>query len=142
MPITITQLDNGYGNLIKGEGIVTGQEFYTAMKELAEKPDEQLKKYRYSISDYTEITDSNVELPFLYKGALVMDDFSGKNKNILIGVAASDPIAYSLAKLYSHIAKLTGWEFGVFRKRDYLDEWLIEKLGDQCQELGLKFDKG
>lgn len=141
MPVIITELDDGLGNLIKGEGRVTGEELFNALSEHASKPEEQLKKYLYSISDYTEITDSDVSIQYLYKAALIMDDFANVNKNILIGVAASDLIAYNLAKLYSHVAKLTGWKFGVFRKRDKLDQWLNEKLDDKVEKLSLKFDK-
>lgn len=141
MPVIITELDGGLGNLIKGEGLVTGEELYNALSEHAAKPEAQLKKYIYSISDFTEITGSSVGLPYLYKAALIMDDFASVNKNILIGIVASDSVAYNLAKLYSYVARLTGWKFGVFRKRDDLDYWLHENLGDKTQKLDLKFDK-
>lgn len=141
MPVIITELDDGLGNLIKGEGKVTGEEFFNALSEHASKPEEQLKKYIYSISDYTEITDSDVGIQYLYKAALIMDDVANINGNILIGIAASDPVAYNLAKLYSYVAKLTGWKFGVFRKRDDLDYWLNENLDNKVEKLNLKFDK-
>jgi len=141
MPVNITELDGGLGNLIKGEGCVTGEEFFNALSEHASKPEQQLKKYIYSISDYTEITESDVSLKYLYKAALIMDDFANINRNILIGIAASDPIAYNLAKLYSFVANITGWKFGVFRKRDDLDFWLIENLGEKYNKFNLKFDK-
>ena len=142
MPVQIIELDGGLGNLIKGEGLVTGDEFYNALAEHAAKPEAQLKKYIYSISDYTEITDNDVSIPQLYKAALIMDDFANVNRNILIGIAASDPVAYNLAKLYSYVARLTGWKFGVFRKRSDLDQWLLENLAEKTQQLNLKFDKG
>ena len=141
MPVIITELDDGLGNLIKGEGLVAGEEFYKALSEHVAKPEAQLKQYIYSISDYTEITDNDVSIPYLYKAALIMDDIASVNKNILIGIAASDPVAYNLAKLFSSAARVTGWKFGVFRKRADLDCWLIENLGEKHGKLNLKFDK-
>ena len=141
MPVIITELDDGYGNLIKGEGFVTGEEFFNALTKHVSKPKEQLEKYLYSISDYTEIKDSDVALEYLYKSALIMNDFSKINSDILIGIAASDPIAYNLAKLWSFVANITGWEIGVFRKRKDLDLWLNNKLNKKDSVLKLNFDK-
>lgn len=141
MPVNITELDDGLGNLIKGEGHVTGKEFFNALSEHASKPEEQLKKYIYSISDYTAITGSDVALDYLYKSALVMNDFSKINPDIFIVIAASDNIAYNLAKLWSFIANTTGWHVGVFKTRKDLNNWLEEKLNKKDSSVHFDFDK-
>ena len=140
MPVKITELDDGLGNLINGEGHVTGQEFFNALSEHASKPEEQLKKYIYSISDYTEITGSDVALDYLYKSALVMNDFSKINPDILIVIAATDNIAYNLAKLWSFIANTTGWHVSVFKTRRDLNNWLDEKLNKKDSNVHFDFD--
>ena len=141
MPVNITELDDGLGNLIKGEGHVTGKEFFNALLEHISKPEEQLKEYIYSISDYTEITSSDVALDYLYKSTLIMNDFSKINPDILIVIAASDNIAYNLAKLWSFIANSTGWQVSVFKTRKDLDSWLEEKLNKKDSNMSFKFDK-
>ena len=141
MPVNITELDDGLGNLIKGEGHVTGIEFFNALSGLASKPEEQLKKYIYSISDYTEISGSDVALDYLYKSALVMNDFAKINPDILIVIAATDHIAYNLAKLWSFIANTTGWHVSVFKTRKDLNIWLEEKLNKEDSNIHFEFDK-
>lgn len=141
MPVIVTELDDGFGNLIKGEGHVTGIEFFNALSEHASKPEEQLKKYIYSISDYTEITGSDVALEYLYKSALVMNDFSKINPDILIVIAATDHIAYNLAKLWSFIANTTGWHVSVFKTRKDLNVWLEENINQKDSNVHFKFDK-
>ena len=141
MPVNVTELDDGLGNLIKGEGHVSGEEFFNALSKHVSKPEEQLKKYIYSISDYTEITGSDVALDYLYKSALIMNDFSKINPNIIITIAASDNVAYNLAKLWSFLANSTGWNVGVFKTRKELNGWLEEKLNKKNSCINFEFDK-
>jgi len=141
MPVNITELDNGLGNLIKGEGFVTGKEFFDTLSEHVSKPEEQLKKYIYSISDYTEITGTDLALEYLYKSTLIMNNFSKINPDIIIVIAASDHIAYNLAKLWSLAANTTGWHVMVFRKRTDLDYWLEDRLNKKDSSVLFEFDK-
>ena len=57
MPIEIRDLDGGLGNLITGYGILTGMEYRNELKDHHSQDAEKFMKYRYSLCDFTKVTD-------------------------------------------------------------------------------------
>ena len=68
MTIEIKDLDGGIGNAIIASGIVTGQDYVETHKRHLTQNKEKFKKYRYSLNDWTEVTQvdvSNEDIKFV-----------------------------------------------------------------------------
>jgi hypothetical protein len=64
MPITITDVDQGRGNLIRGAGQIHGEEYARVMCPHVTKPASQFKESRYSLFELTAV--SAVDVPSMW----------------------------------------------------------------------------
>ena len=60
MPMETKDLDGGVGVLISASGLVTETEYLDALTKHLTQDEEKFKKYRYTLCDYTAITDVEV----------------------------------------------------------------------------------
>ena len=60
MTIEIKDLDGGLGTTITGRGVITGQEYVEVHTSHLTQDKEKFKKYRYSLSDWTEVTQVDI----------------------------------------------------------------------------------
>lgn len=140
MAIKVYELDNGLGNLIFGEGEIAADEYYEVIMQHLSKPDEQLKKYIYSISDYAAVTSAEIGLSHITKIAQKSIEVSKINPGVIVAIVASNSIVYGMAKIWSGLAKLTGWTMNVFRTREEADTWMKKKLIEKHGDIQLEFD--
>lgn len=141
MPIIVYELDNGLGNLIYAEGEISGEEYYEETMKHLNKPDEQLQKYIYSIVDYTNVTKAQVGLHHLTKVAKKSIEVAKINPDVIVVIAVSNNTIYGLAKIWSSLAKLTGWTMAVYRSREQADEWLKKKIKGQHGDIDLTYSE-
>lgn len=139
MTITIYELDNGLGNLIYGEGELTAEEYYHETMQHLSKPEAQLKKYIYSIVDYTQVTHAQIGLNYITKIAKKAIEVSKINPEVIVVLAASNNIVYGLAKIWCSLAKMTGWNMNVFKTREKADSWIQNKVKEKHGEIELKY---
>lgn len=137
MPIKTIETDDSLGYLVKGEGIVTGEEVSETILEFSSKPEQQ-QTYRYSIVDYTEITQMSVSLEYICKTALKMNEVFNINPQLI--VAARNKISYSLSKLWCLAIGVKGMDVKVFRSRNILDAWLNKKIKEKHGDIYLKLN--
>jgi len=140
MPITIHELDNGWGNVIRYEGVVTSEEYDTALTEHLSKPQEVLKKYYYSISDATQVTKISIELKHIKNIASLSREVAKINPNVLVVIATHNETAFNVARMWAFISNLSSWNIQVFRSRQELDKWLVMKMKDQHDLTDLQYD--
>lgn len=140
MPTTISELDNGLGNIIKGEGHLAAEEYHTAILEHLSKPEEQLAKYLYSIVDFTNVTKFDINMGYIKKIAEESIRVSKINPHVIVAIATHDQILYSIMSMWSSLVRLTGWNIKIFRNRLSLDAWMHEKIKEKFNISDLNLD--
>jgi len=140
MPIDIIDQDESLGVLIDMRGHVTSKEFHDKLMEHLSKPDEQLHHYLYTISDLSEITKFDIDLSYLRKVALKCNEVSKINSHVIVTTVTSDPVLYSISRLWMGLARLTGWTMQVFKNREKHDKWLRAKLKEKFNAENFSLD--
>ena len=140
MPITIHELDNGWGNVIIAEGFITSEEYDTVLTEHLSKPHEVLKKYYYSIIDATAVTKVSVELKYIKKIASHSLEVAKINPDVLVVTATNNDIAFNIARMWAFLTSLSSWNVQVFRSREDLDKWLVMTMKDKYEMTDLQYD--
>lgn len=140
MPVTIHELDNGLGNVIIIDGVITSEEYDIALTDHLSKPEEIQKKYQYSIIDATQVTKVSVEIKYVKKIAMHSLEVAKINPNIFIVFAVHNAIAFNLARLWAFITSGSSWNVQVFRSREELDKWLLMKMKDTHDISDLELD--
>jgi len=120
MTIHVNYLKNGYGIEIIASGTVTGEEIIDAHKEIYKK--ETLKKLRYKIVDRTDCTKYQVYPDEIEKIAVMDDDASKINPNIIIAVISTTSLQYGMTRMWQ--AYLTN---NLFITRNFSDRISADK---------------
>jgi len=140
MPVKVHTVDNGLGIIILATGVVEDQEFYSAYMEHLSRPEEEFAKILYTFSDYSAATKIHVGLSSLTKVAKKSVEASKKiNKDIVIITVVADSIAYGLAKIFSGLAKLSGWNIVIYREKAEAEQYLRKKVKEKFGDNDLKF---
>lgn len=139
MPIEVIELDGGLGNRLIGRGNISAKEYCEAISQHLSKPDEQLKRYLYSISDYAEVTKFEANLAYITKTAKKSIEISKVNPQVVVVVIVADDKLYGIAKIWSGLCKLSGWKIKVFRDREEGENWIKTEMDRKYPDLDLKY---
>jgi hypothetical protein len=122
MTIHVNYLENGYGIEIIASGTVTGEEIIDAHKQIYKK--ETFKKLRYKIVDRTDCSKYQVYPDDIEKIAVMDDDASKINPNIIIAVISTTSLQYGMTRMWQ--AYLTNKLFITrnFSDRISADKWV------------------
>ena len=140
MPMQIVDLDDGLGVLIKGTGTLTSEEYFNTIYTHLSKPEQVLKKYIYTISDYHEVEHFQINMVNLHKIAMQSIKLAKINKHVLVTIITGNDRLFSLAKMWVALARATSWNIKTFRDRESADNWMKKKLADKHDITKLKFD--
>lgn len=128
MPIKIDDLDNGLGNVITGTGKLTGEEYCDILVKHLSQPVEKMKKYIYSISDFTEVTYITVTLEDVRMIAQKSLEIAKFNPDITVAICTNEMVATLLAEMYEVLVDESSWHVNLFQTREELDKWLQETI--------------
>ncbi len=128
MPIEIYDLDNGIGVLIKGHGVVTNDEYSNTLKKHLTQDPDKIKKYRYSLSDYTEVTKAEVRTETIKIIANRCISASKVNPNIVHATVSSQDLIFGLSRMWEALSSETTWEIQVFKGKEEAKEWIEERV--------------
>ena len=120
MTIHVNYLKNGYGIEIIASGTVTGEEIIDAHKQIYKK--ETFKKLRYKIVDRTDCSKYQVYPDEIEKIAVMDDDASKINPNIIIAVISTTSLQYGMTRMWQ--AYLTN---NLFITRNFSDRISADK---------------
>ena len=127
MPITVQSTDGGLGFIMKGEGVVTGQEIFDGVVERFSS-EAKIRKYVYGMSDYTEVQRINMSNAEVILVAEKDKQVATINRSLVIAIAAPQDIIFGLSRMFEAYAQETGWDINVFRTRQEAQKWILEKL--------------
>jgi len=128
MPIDVRDLDEGLGILISGTGIVTDEEYVNSHKKYLSQDTKKLKKYRYSLSDYTAVTEAATSNEAITQIATLCKRASKVNPEAVVAVVANQELIYGLARMSQILMDETGWAHEVFRNREDAEFWIKERV--------------
>lgn len=130
MPVNIIYLDDGLGAMLRGTGVVTGQDIISANEEMFSTP-EKTQKYLYGLSDWTGTTDYNVTISDLeyatYQNLNTSDYFP---EEYVIGIVAKEDLPFGLARMFGTSLEAHGlkWDVKVFRIMTEVELWIKESV--------------
>jgi hypothetical protein len=130
MPIQIVDVDGGRGNIIKGWGVLTGKEVVEAFTMHVGQDKVKFSRYRYSLSDYTEVTNLFISTQEIRQIAQLMREMTGINKDAVVALAANDDIIFRLSNVLKAITDAEEiWKHTTFTSLDVARGWIEEEVG-------------
>lgn len=127
MPYQIDYLDDGgvittyYGLLSEDEFLQCTQEKFTDLAKLAE--------YRYSISDYTQVTKFAVGMEAIKENAMLSNHAIKVNTHGVMAVVVKSSLLMGLGNIWRVVSGDRDGRVRVFTSREKADEWVHNKLG-------------
>ena len=134
---SINYNDNENGIIIVWSGEVDGSDLIQSAYERF-SDNERVKKLKYIISDYTNVTKLDATHNAIYNLCQIFKYFSKQNNNIyLAGIHPTDYMRgiSNMRETYANDDN-TGWHIKSFRTREEGEKWLLKNLDNT-----LSFDK-
>ena len=131
MSIDISDLDGGLGNQIFGSGIINDDDYLAALRNHLMQDKTKFSKYRYSLADWTQVTQVNVSSEAIQIIANLCIKVSTVNPDPVVAVVAKSDLVFGLSKMSQILMDETGWEHKVFRNREDAEEWIKHRLLDK-----------
>ena len=128
MPIEIKELDGGLGIFIRGWGISIEGELINELKKYLMQDKEKLKKYRYSLSDYSAITKADISTKTVELTADFLLSIANINPDIIAATVVSQDFLFGLARMGEILRSKASWEEMVFRNREDAEKWIKERV--------------
>ena len=129
MPIQIKYLDGGLG-----VGIITGQDFISANKEMYASID-KMREYKYGLVDLSGVTKVNVSTSEIE--TIVSQDKNASNymSELAVAVVAEKDIEFGLSRIWEALIEYHGmnWKTKIFRKRDGAEKWIKNEVKEKYQ---------
>ena len=131
MPIEIKDLDGGLGTYIRGWGVVKEGELTNQLKIHTSQDKEKFLKYRYSLSDYTEITKADVSDTNLQLTADILLKAASINPDVIVATVAHEDFIFGLARMGEILRGSGGWEEMVFRNIEEAKNWIRQRVKEK-----------
>lgn len=128
MCVEIRDSDNGLGNIIIGREIVKEEELFDALKKHLTQDSDQLKKYKYSLTDYTGGTKFEVSTQKVEQIAKFCESSYIANSKAIVAVAAKQDFMFGMTRMWEMLSDGTNWEIMVFRNREEAEAWIKERV--------------
>lgn len=131
MAIEIRDTDNGIGNIITGHGSINSHEWLELLKNHLSQDKEKLRKYRYSLSDYTATCELDFSTPTIRIAAELCKKSAMINPNAIVAIAAGNDFSFGMSRMWETLASDTNWECMVFRSLDDAKTWISNRVNEK-----------
>jgi hypothetical protein len=131
MPIQIEVKHAAMGVVYHCHGVVTIEEFFAAGEGFLATP-EEIRKWRYSIIDLTDVESMDInydKVSFIVQ----QNDRIAANAvpGVLLAVAAPKDIGFGLARMWEVLVERAGWDTMTFRSVAEADSWIQGRLKEK-----------
>jgi len=135
MPYKITHESSDGGIITTYSGVVTDEEFMACTKEkfhIGEKflSNKEINSYRYSISDFSAVTDFKVSVDTVKNNASRSKAVMSVNDIGLMAVVAPNDLEFAMGRLWQAYASSQGDRIKIFKSREEADIWVCENKKD------------
>ena len=131
MPVKFADTADGVGNLTTATGTLTGEEHIAALEAHLSQPEEDLRRYRYSLIDLTAVTELKVPTEDVHTVARMCQAAAAINPDVIVAVAAERDIGFGLSRMFEILVDTTDWETMVFRTREAAEEWIRNRVRER-----------
>jgi len=131
MSLEIRDINGGAGVLITGKGVVTEKEHVDAIIKHLMQDETKFRKYRYSLSDYTAVTEIVIPTEAIELIATYCERASKVNPKPVNALAADQDLIFGLSIMWQLLVEATDWETMVFRKREDAEAWITKKVKEK-----------
>lgn len=128
MPIQMKDSDNGLGVIVTGSSIVTENEYLDSYKKHLSQDRDKFLKYRYSLNDWTAVTEVKVSTNAIVQIAEVCKHSANINPDSIVAHVATKDITFGLSRMWEFLSDETKWEIMVFRNRKDAEAWITQKI--------------
>ena len=139
MPIEITDVDGGIGNIITYKGIVTEEEYLCILKKHLNQPEDKFSQYRFSITDMTGICKAEVTASAIRDIADECVKAARNNPDAIVATVADQDLVFGLVKMSIMLRDQTGWESRIFQHREDAEAWVRSRAENKFGITGLTF---
>ena len=126
MPVTYKEIKNA-GILVKGKGVVTGNEI-KEINDIIYKSAENILKIKYQLVDLTNVSEviaSNEDIEVL----ATQDAAAAKiNSNMIIAIVASSDLIFGLSRMWEAYSYRSPLQSMVFRNIEDAEKWIDEMI--------------
>ncbi len=131
MTIHINHIDDGVGIEIIATGIVTGEEIFTAHREIYNE--RNLGTQRYQLIDRSHCTEYRVTPEEIKKIAEIDRAASETNPDIIIALVSPTNLQFGMSRMWQAYVEESGFTTEVFHDRESAEKWLEEQLNKSDQ---------
>ena len=130
MPVEVKFLDNRVGVLVVAKGVVTGEELINTVSGTT-RSDEELKKIKYILIDFTQIESvkiSSMEVKIIAENNIKTSKIAPHR---VVAFAAEKDIIFGFSRMWQVFADKTSWETIVMRSRTDAEAWIKERIKEK-----------
>jgi hypothetical protein len=131
MPLELIDLDGGIGNMVVARGRVTEQEYVDFYTRQLTQDEEEFGKYRYSLSDYTAVSDIEVSAGAVQEIMQLARASAAANPDAIFAIVVGQDVLYGLSRMSEILLDGSGWETWVFRSRVEAEEWIRRRVEEK-----------
>ena len=135
MPIEMKDADNGLGVIITGHGAVTENEYVSVFTKHLTQDREKFKNYRYSLLDWTAVTEVGVSTKAIDHVAQLCSEAIKLNPDPVVAHVADQKLTFGLSRMWEMLVGEPRWETMVFRAREESEVWIKQRI---MEKYGLK----
>lgn len=128
MPYNIEYRDDG-GVITCYSGELTDAEFLQCTQEKFADL-ELLASYRYSISDFSQVTKFSVGMEAIKENAMLSNHTIKVNKHGVMAVVVASNLLYGLGNIWRVVSGDSNDRVRIFKSRDKADAWVKEQLAE------------
>ena len=107
---------------------MTDQEYIDALTKQLTQDDQKLKKYRYCLSDWTEVTEVDLSTNAITRIAWLSKKAAEINPDVVVATVANQDLTFGLSRMAHALRGETAWENEVFRNLQDAETWIRERL--------------
>ncbi len=126
MPFKIIEQNDGSKILTKYFGLLTTTDIENSYSERFTDP-EKIKKYKFIISDYTEVSETNISDIDIKKLSRIYKEASLVNQNVSVVAIMPTDLLFGLARMWQAYIDSIPWEHTVVRSLEEAESFLIQQ---------------
>ncbi|MBW1849738.1 MAG: hypothetical protein JRJ27_22050 [Deltaproteobacteria bacterium] len=131
MPIEIKDWDRGLGLFIRGWEVTIEGELVDKLQKHLMQDKEKLKRYRYSLSDYTAITKTDISTATVESTADFLLSVADINPDVIAATVANQDVLFGLSRMGEILRDKASWEEMVFRNMEDAKNWIQKRVKEK-----------
>ena len=126
MPFEINVQGDGSKILTRYFGVLSTTDIEKSYIERFTDPD-KIKKYKFIISDYTEVSETNISDIDIRKLSRIYKEASLVNQNVSVVAIMPTDLLFGLARMWQAYVDSIPWKHAVVRSREEAESFLIQQ---------------